>query len=95
MFCFPLSSLPCEMADGDARARIAKRLGNSLSVSLTDGRVLIGRFTCLDKQRNVLLTEAREQAASTSDGGNRGERHVRGCSSGLSDSYFSVRLRCA
>ena len=31
-----------------------------LRVGLTDGRVIYGRFACLDKQQNLLLSEARE-----------------------------------
>ena len=27
---------------------------------LTDGRVIVGKFVCLDKQRNILLVEAQE-----------------------------------
>ena len=35
-------------------------LDGLLRVGLSDGRVIIGRFACLDKQRNILLTDARE-----------------------------------
>lgn len=31
-----------------------------LRVTLTDGRILVGQFTCFDKQKNVLLTEVSE-----------------------------------
>ena len=37
-------------------------LDTPLRVELSDGRLVVGRFTCLDKQQNVLLTDAREMA---------------------------------
>lgn len=43
-----------------ATAQLKKHLDAALRVSLTDGRVIIGRFSCYDKQQNVLLTDARE-----------------------------------
>jgi len=59
---------------------IREMLDSPLRVGLTDGRVIIGRFACLDKQRNILLTEAREtrwtEASSADTTGGRSERHL-------------------
>ena len=45
--------------------RVRKELLDApLRVTLSDGRVIIGSFSCFDKQQNVLLTEAREQRFS-------------------------------
>ena len=41
-------------------AAVKELLDNHLRVTLTDGRILIGQFSCYDKQRNVLLTEVSE-----------------------------------
>ena len=58
------SSLPAAagapVADTPAIAAVRALLDKHLRVLLTDGRVLVGRFQCFDKQRNVLLTETRE-----------------------------------
>lgn len=51
---------------------VKRQLDNFLRVTLSDGRVLIGRFACFDKQRNVLLVEARETRAGAPDGRNLG-----------------------
>ncbi len=48
-----------------ARDRVRDHLDELLRVTLTDGRVLVGKFSCFDKQRNVLLIEAREQRLDT------------------------------
>ena len=40
-----------------------------LRVTLTDGRVLVGTFSCFDKQRNILLQDAREFRILPEDGG--------------------------
>ena len=52
---------PPSIPAGSARARVCGLLDRLLRITLADGRVLIGKFTCFDKQKNVLLTEAREQ----------------------------------
>ena len=62
------------MADAIARVR-DELLDGPLRVTLLDGRVLVGRFTCFDKQRNVLLTEAREQRDVLA-GSHSSERHL-------------------
>eukprot|EP00962_Isochrysis_galbana_P050238 scaffold21690_cov123-Isochrysis_galbana.AAC.3 len=58
---------------------VRQMLDSPLRVGLTDGRIIVGRFACLDKQRNILLTEARE-SRSNGDGGDgssgRRERHL-------------------
>ena len=43
-----------------ARAKVSKRLDKRLRVTLTDGRMVVGTFSCFDKQRNILLTETKE-----------------------------------
>ena len=40
--------------------QVTELLDTPLRVTLVDGRVLIGQFSCFDKQRNVLLNEVRE-----------------------------------
>ena len=52
----PLSSLVEPLLDG------------LLRIGLSDGRVIIGKFACLDKQRNILLTDAREVRWSAAKG---------------------------
>ena len=43
------------------RAQAVRRLlDGALRVGLIDGRIIIGQFSCLDKQRNILLTDSRE-----------------------------------
>ena len=43
-----------------ALARLRECIDAPLRVGLPDGRVIIGRFACVDKQRNVLLIDALE-----------------------------------
>ena len=64
-----------DLATSTVRAQLEKLI----RVTLVDGRVLIGKFTCFDKQRNVLLTEAKEQkfATSTSDTASLKPEHER------------------
>ena len=47
----------CNMSQTDA---VRELLDNDLRVTLTDGRILVGTFSCFDKQRNVLLTNVSE-----------------------------------
>ncbi|WVQ76290.1 hypothetical protein IAR50_005955 [Cryptococcus sp. DSM 104548] len=35
-------------------------VGQPLTITLTDGRILIGYFTCVDKQCNIILSNAEE-----------------------------------
>ena len=44
----------------EARDEVREYLDNFLRVVLMDGRVLVGKFSCFDKQRNVLLNDATE-----------------------------------
>ena len=48
-------------ADGPAVTAVRERLNDVLRITLDDGRVVVGNFQCFDKQRNVLLYEAKEQ----------------------------------
>ena len=52
---------PPSIPTGSARARVCELLDGLLRITLTDGRILVGKFVCFDKQRNVLLGEAHEQ----------------------------------
>ena len=54
-----------------ATAQLREHLDAAFRVGLSDGRVIIGRFSCFDKQRNVLLTEAREFRTSDCAGKSR------------------------
>ena len=51
-----------------------------LRVELTDGRVIVGPFSCLDKQGNVLLNNASElrwtQRRAEGDAAERTERYL-------------------
>ena len=51
-------------ADGPAVASVRGLLDGLLRVTLADNRVLVGKFACFDKQRNVLLGDATEQRFS-------------------------------
>lgn len=55
-------------------------LDQPLRVELTDGRVIVGHFSCLDKQGNVLLNNASElrwtQPRAEGDAAERTERHL-------------------
>lgn len=42
-------------------------LNEPMRVTLSDGRVIIGDFTCFDKQRNILLTNGRELRRASED----------------------------
>ena len=46
---------PPSIPAGSARARVCELLDDLLRITLTDGRILVGKFVCFDKQRNVLL----------------------------------------
>ena len=48
-------------SEREAVEAVRARLDKLLRVTLTDNRVLVGYFSCFDKQRNVLLNEVREQ----------------------------------
>ena len=50
-----------------ARAAVQKRLDSLIRVSLCDGRVLVGKLSCFDKQRNLLLAETKEQRFLSGD----------------------------
>ncbi|GMH45589.1 hypothetical protein BSKO_13546 [Bryopsis sp. KO-2023] len=46
--------------------RATKLLSHGLKVNIKDGRVLVGQFHCLDKQGNLILSNACEQVESSS-----------------------------
>ena len=44
-----------------AEAALQPHLERFMRVTLSDGRVIVGRFYCLDRERNVVLTDAYSQ----------------------------------
>ena len=73
-----VSDLPTPVG-GAACKQVRKHLDGAIRVGLTDGRVLMGRFLCFDKQRNILMNEARESrmaAAVPGDVPEKTERHL-------------------
>ena len=54
-------------ASGGAVASVKALLDAPVRIALMDGRVLVGKFSCFDKQRNVLLSEVWEHRFA--DGG--------------------------
>ena len=67
----PVGSAACK--------QVRKHLDGAIRVGLTDGRVLVGRFLCFDKQRNILMNECRESrmaAAVPGDVPEKTERHL-------------------
>lgn len=54
-------------ADGPSIDAVRGLLDSTLRVTLTDNRVLVGKFSCFDKQRNVLLNETVEQRYTDGD----------------------------
>lgn len=69
------------MSDSEQSPAVKTRafLDAPLRVGLTDGRVMVGTFACFDKQRNVLLVDAREwrwTASLNSDATEKVERHL-------------------
>ncbi|GLE05200.1 hypothetical protein PINS_up014188 [Pythium insidiosum] len=49
-----------DVSVGDATQRVMALLGTVVRIKITDGRVLLGTFHCVDKQQNVILTDTRE-----------------------------------
>ena len=65
--------------EGANVSEVRQHLDSPLRVGLTDGRVIVGKFVCLDKQRNILLVEAQESrlvAAVSGDVPERAKRHL-------------------
>ena len=52
---------PPSIPTGSARARVCELLDGLLRITLTDGRILVGKCLGVEKQRNGLLGEAHEQ----------------------------------
>ena len=48
------------VAEHEAVAAVRKVLGHHLRCELSDGRVVLGKFACFDKQQNILLHQAYE-----------------------------------
>ena len=46
--------------EASATSQVKTRLDTQVRVELSDSRVLVGRFACLDKQRNILLVDVCE-----------------------------------
>ena len=67
------------LVGGTACKQVREHLDGAIRVGLTDGRVLVGRFLCWDKQRNILMNEAREcreVATIVGDVPEKTERHL-------------------
>ncbi|CAH0480603.1 unnamed protein product [Peronospora belbahrii] len=47
---------------GEPTLELMKLLGSLVRLRISDGRVILGRFHCFDKQQNVILKDAREFA---------------------------------
>ena len=54
-------------ADTPSVAAVRTLLDAPVRITLSDQRVVIGKFSCFDKQRNVLLNEALEQRYADGD----------------------------
>ena len=59
---------PAPPAAAAALARAQELLGSQLRVTLSDGRVLLGRLHCLDWKQNILLRDTAEVAQAGSPG---------------------------
>ncbi|XP_022233791.1 N-alpha-acetyltransferase 38, NatC auxiliary subunit-like [Drosophila obscura] len=60
--CKILSNTPEEMNDpsqSPGRRQLQKWLGRPMKLVLTDGRILIGVFSCTDPQMNIVLTQVK------------------------------------
>lgn len=57
-FFIIISSL--QMADTPNIQKLASYLNFKARIKITDGRVFIGTFMCIDKQKNVILANTRE-----------------------------------
>ena len=49
-----------EPKDGPATARVRTYLGKRLRIVLSDKRVIIGQFDCIDKEKNIILLHSTE-----------------------------------
>ena len=65
------------MLEAAAVAGARELLDGALRVTLTDGRVVVGVFTCFDTQRNVLLADCQEtQQGEGADMAGQTKRHL-------------------
>ena len=58
------SEVPGAPSSAAAKARLAGLLGRRLRFTLSDERVVVGVFQCVDRLRNFIVTDARGTAAS-------------------------------
>ena len=49
-----------EVKDGPSTAKVRSYLGKRLRVVLSDNRVIVGQFDCIDKEKNIILVNATE-----------------------------------
>ncbi|KAL4161129.1 hypothetical protein PRNP1_001684 [Phytophthora ramorum] len=54
---------------GEPTLALMKLLGSLVRLRISDGRVVVGRFHCFDKQQNVILKDAREFAPTCAEVG--------------------------
>ena len=48
------------MLEGEKESELARYLSHRVRVEVEDGRYFDGRFMCVDKQKNLVLSEAEE-----------------------------------
>ena len=70
--------MPTSAPPRPAVEKARELLDGTLRIGLSDGRLIIGRFDCLDKQQNLLLSEARETRKLGGGAADNGvsERHL-------------------
>jgi small nuclear ribonucleoprotein (snRNP)-like protein len=57
---FPEGTVVMEESKPDGREFLRSLLNKTLQVKLTDGRILIGQFLCIDKDANLIIGSAVE-----------------------------------
>jgi small nuclear ribonucleoprotein (snRNP)-like protein len=57
------------MAATPDRPDVSKLLGNTIRILITDGRVIEGDFSCIDKDLNIILGTSVEYHGVKSDNG--------------------------
>ncbi|KAJ3409358.1 hypothetical protein CcCBS67573_g08570 [Chytriomyces confervae] len=49
-------------------AEVSSYLGSTVRLEASDGRVFVGAFMCMDKEKNVILSGAEEFNSADTDG---------------------------
>eukprot|EP00735_Rhodelphis_limneticus_P007676 TRINITY_DN20271_c0_g1::TRINITY_DN20271_c0_g1_i1::g.19775::m.19775 TRINITY_DN20271_c0_g1::TRINITY_DN20271_c0_g1_i1::g.19775 ORF type:complete len:102 (-),score=-6.40,sp/Q55A45/RSMB_DICDI/54.93/7e-17,LSM/PF01423.17/1e-10,Flag1_repress/PF03614.8/0.075 TRINITY_DN20271_c0_g1_i1:19-324(-) len=66
-----------EVIECDRRERLRKLAFRRMRITVDDGRVVVGRFQCFDKHKNVVLSEAEEFRVRYFKNGNASREDVR------------------